>query len=790
MSAKDQSETCGLLHLQLSPDALKYVDEARTSAPARRPQSSGARNTTWRFASQKMGWTISCESTLEHDFICCAEFDPDILEFWDQPPQVPLIVQTPQGTRRTLYTPDFLVLSSTSASVIQVKPLEVCAELHQKRPYRWAFGDGQPIDLAARHYFDGIGLMHRVVTCAAISPLRAENCRLLMQARRTPVHGDLACLAGRVIRHLDKQSACTLSVLMQSLHLEEATSLLRLIDAGLIVTDLSRFRLSDPTRTLVSTTPAALQALLDAHQTMALPPSAKPIAALSTKEALEIATRMKQLSGAEPPLVSTRTLRRWRRAMRTGKSSPISLTPRYRHRGNRTSRLTASEREVITRTVDEHYLTPLAPTVSTSYREYLLRHEDAVDKFMLPPTSAPVSRHTFNAFCRRLDPEMAGRTRAGMRQGNADAAPVAPERRSLTPNRPFERVHIDHYKCDLHVVVADCDTKGTRRPWLSAARDQATDAVLGIHLGFKDPSINACHGVLRDLVRRHSRLPETVVVDNGGEFDSTYFEALLASYGVSKQSRPPGAPRFGAHIEGLFKQLSSQLGAVPGNLNNDVKTRQACRRHKGQAHARLSPYDAYQLIERLCFDHFNQHGTGSIARSPQQLLEAGLEMWSCSGVPITDQDQWLALSAIPLRKLKFDRARGVRHQGRWFFSPLLLRVAHGKRLEAFADPWDANVLYVQIDGERVACRHGVETEQHRAFDVATMINATIDRELTDLRAISRRKRDVSAARIAREALRPKTQPQPHLPTAPQRTALLPERDTAPTPYDPASRGGK
>ena len=43
--------------------------------------------------------------------------------------------------------------------------------------------------------------------------------------------------------------------------------------------------------------------------------------------------------------------------------------------------------------------------------------------------------------------------------------------------------------------------------------------------------------ILRDCVRRQGRLPQTIVVDGGREFESTYFETLLARYECTKKNR-------------------------------------------------------------------------------------------------------------------------------------------------------------------------------------------------------------------------------------------------------------
>jgi hypothetical protein len=41
------------------------------------------------------------------------------------------------------------------------------------------------------------------------------------------------------------------------------------------------------------------------------------------------------------------------------------------------------------------------------------------------------------------------------------------------------------------------------------------------------PSRESCAMVVRDCVSRHRKLPEVLVVDGGGEFDSVHFTTLL-----------------------------------------------------------------------------------------------------------------------------------------------------------------------------------------------------------------------------------------------------------------------
>ena len=86
------------------------------------------------------------------------------------------------------------------------------------------------------------------------------------------------------------------------------------------------------------------------------------------------------------------------------------------------------------------------------------------------------------------------------------------------------------------------------RPWMTLLVDAFSRRILGLYLTFDPPSYRSCMTVLRNCVQRHGRFPQTVLVDGGAEFTSTYFETLLARYACTKKTRPPAKPRFGSRL--------------------------------------------------------------------------------------------------------------------------------------------------------------------------------------------------------------------------------------------------
>jgi putative transposase len=74
--------------LQLVEPTKALISEIRAAPPARRVRSA-AGNVSGRYPSRKMGVTIQFEShRVELAAIYAMEHDPQVLEFYDQPPAI------------------------------------------------------------------------------------------------------------------------------------------------------------------------------------------------------------------------------------------------------------------------------------------------------------------------------------------------------------------------------------------------------------------------------------------------------------------------------------------------------------------------------------------------------------------------------------------------------------------------------------------------------------------------------------------------------------------------------
>jgi hypothetical protein len=108
------------------------------------------------------------------------------------------------------------------------------------------------------------------------------------------------------------------------------------------------------------------------------------------------------------------------------------------------------------------------------------------------------------------------------------------------------RVYIDHIQMDSVLSRA---RKLIGRPWLTVAIDENTCQMVAYYLSFEMPSYRSCVAVLREIVRHHSRLPDSVVVFNGREFSSGCLDRMAARCEFVIERQPLTVCKFGSILE-------------------------------------------------------------------------------------------------------------------------------------------------------------------------------------------------------------------------------------------------
>jgi putative transposase len=210
--------------------------------------------------------------------------------------------------------------------------------------------------------------------------------------------------------------------------------------------------------------------------------------------------------------VSARTLRLWvsryRKAEAYFGSGYLGLLPRGRERGNRRSRFPAATRTLLLQSIENDYET-LKQKSRLACWAGLKRGCD--DSGIVAPSYA-----TYCATVRKRSKPTQALKRLG-RRAAYQHEPLYWELDRKTPrhgDRPFEIAHLDHTQLDVEVI---CSRTGHTlgRPWLTLVTDAFSRRVLAVYLTFDALSYRSCMMALRECVRRHAHLPQTLVVDGG-----------------------------------------------------------------------------------------------------------------------------------------------------------------------------------------------------------------------------------------------------------------------------------
>ena len=340
---------------------------------------------------------------------------------------------------------------------------------------------------------------------------------------------------------------------------------------------------------------------------------------------LEEATRRFQivsraLRGETHDAVPPRTLRRWIAAYRTGERTAWQwlyrlVMPKPNH-GNPTSKLSEKARSLMNEHIDKDYESLKQKTMYAAWAALKLDCER--DQIPAP------SLKTFAAAVH----QRAGAEQTQKRQGSRAAYQVQPffwELEQRTPrhgDRPFEIGHIDHTQADVWVV---CSQTGRLlgRPWLSLLTDAYSRRILALHLTFDPPSYRSAMMIVRECVRRHGRLPQILVLDGGKEFDSIYFETLLARCEVMKKTRPPAKARFGSTCERLFGTANTQFfHNLAGNTQAARNNRQMTKSVDPRNHAAWTLTDLHRMLTEYAYEVYDRLDHPALGQSPRKAFES------------------------------------------------------------------------------------------------------------------------------------------------------------------------
>lgn len=709
----------------LSKESRTAIDHIRTSDPARRV-GGGRRNVSGRYPSRKMGCMIQFEShRVELAAVYELEHDPDVLEYFDQPPTIKLDYESSDGRPiGVLHTADYFVIRRDSAGWEECKTEDDLTQLSRKNPNRYRLDGPRWICPPGESYATALGLYYRVRSSRDIDWVFQRNIQFLDDYLRVEISvpDKVRELA---LAYVGAAPAISLEQLFDATGATiSRDDIYSMIASGALYVDLHAAPLSEPCMIHVSTSKAAALQAPDATRSIAMI-SRSPAPAIASSptcvrkrlaSANELELRMANerlphvlafLRGVAAPTgasIPRRTLRRWVAAYRAAESELgsgyLGLLP-CSPRGNVTPKLPTESRALMEEFITTDYENAKQKTMYASWIALKLACEE---RGILTPS--------FKTFCRavRLRP---GFEQTLKRQGHRAAYALEDFYWDLEPktprhgDRPFEIAHIDHTELDVETV---CSRTGRvlGRPWLTLLSDAFSRRILALYLTFDPPSYRSCMMVLRECVRRHARLPQIIVVDGGKDFQSVYFETLLARYECMKKTRPAAKPRFGSVCERLFQTANTRF---VHNLRGNTQITRLARQvtpsvnPKGQAvwpfeelHRRLTEY-AHEVYDTL------RHP--ALGQSPRDAYDDAIVRTGQRPHRLIAYDRDFLVHTLPTTPkgtAKVAPARGIKIHHLYYWSDAFRATdVEKRRVSVRYDPFDAGVAYAFVNKEWTEC---------------------------------------------------------------------------------------
>ena len=343
---------------------------------------------------------------------------------------------------------------------------------------------------------------------------------------------------------------------------------------------------------------------------------------------------------SNPPPRPSSTIRRWRDSFRKSEelygNGYIGLFPKNREKGNRMPKVDEGSHQFMIKFIEENYENPKNRRVLRVYESYVEACSARESPFI------PLSRTTFSKAIKQRNGVNQTLKREG-RRASIQKEPFYWELGITTPrhgNRPFEIVHLDHTELDVelissiqslntcsHISIGDVTKHNLGRPWATFMSDAFSRRLLAVYLTYEEPSYRSCMMALRICVQRFGRFPQILVVDNGPEFHSHYFEQLIAYHYSTKKHRPVAKARFGAVLERLFGIANTQfIHELTGNTQIMRKQRQVT---KSVNPKNLATWTLDALYESLCewaYDIYDRREHSTLGKCPREAFDEGIAL--------------------------------------------------------------------------------------------------------------------------------------------------------------------
>lgn len=404
-------------------------------------------------------------------------------------------------------------------------------------------------------------------------------------------------------------------------------------------------------------------------------------------------------TGAEVP---RRTFFRWlcqfRKAEAAYGNGFLGLLPHVNERGNRSAKLPEASHRLMSEHIERDYETLKQKTRYASWIQ-----------FQLVCDAQQTRTPSYKTFCLAVRRRPAF-DRTLKRQGRRASYPVEAFYWNLeltTPrhgDRPFEIAHMDHTELDVECSTTSGQPLG--RPWMTLLTDAYSRRTLAFYLTFDPPSYRSCMMILRECVRRLGRLPQILVVDGGREFESTYFETLLARYECTKKTRPPAKARFGSVVERMFGVANTQfIHNLRGNTQIARNVRQVTKAVDPKGLVTWPLPDLHAWLSEYLYEVHDTLNHPALGESPREAFQSGLARGGSRVhrmIAYNDEFLMLTLPTTPKGTARVMPSRGIKIHHIYYWCEAFRQI-EGEVVPVRYDPFDAGTAYAFVRKQWLQC---------------------------------------------------------------------------------------
>lgn len=417
-------------------------------------------------------------------------------------------------------------------------------------------------------------------------------------------------------------------------------------------------------------------------------------------------------SDGQVPHASVRAIRKWRSLYRKSEQAHgngfLGLLPKIHRRGNRERKVDQAVVDIMNRVIDDFYAQPGEKSLVSCWGEVCAQCKE---KGLPSP-----GERTFRNEIKRRSANAMTVVREGEKAAYVDSEFFWRLERT-TPrhgDRPFEIGHIDHTELDLQFVGA---RKGENlgKAWLTVLIDAYTRMVLAWVILFDAPSYRSCMTVIRDCVKRHGRIPRYIVVDKGSDFESAYFECLMARIESHKKTRPGSKPRFGSIIERFFGMSNEAfVHNLIGNNKALQKPRSMSKTHDPRELAVWTLPEFRDAFEGFLDNVYSLMEHAALGMSPKEAMAIGMRQAGVRRhllIPYTRDFVIMCLPTTDKGTAKVDSGRGVKIGYTYYWTPEFRDPKYAKtNVSVRYDPFDASTAFVWLRDHWAMCRSELAAE--------------------------------------------------------------------------------